>query len=489
MNLNNFVSKGRYNLLVNAKSAIDKDVWVLQKDRFLERTSENILREFSNVLSSGEFKLIESYPTLILPELSLNEKGFIGYLDSIRLNSSNAIEFYFKRVHEIDVSFVNDNAVSFDLRKDYDLYHSYFSIKNIDLIDTLSKLLPNKNIVDVSPKIFLSWSKDKSKKYAERFKGLIKKTLGLFETSIFISSQSIDVGEDWWQEIKGALSSAQVGVIFVTDENYDSPWLNYETGILQSKFEKNMTFPVTTSTDANSFLDKKIPLTQFQLTKALDDIKEMKKLIVYIAKSIELDIDTDEIELKIEDNWRSYLTDDSSPVISDFKDTIKFWLPKVEKAWQLGTREYMVDSIVPPSSSLNSWEFSNVPDIKAIDKSFDEKLLKINNEGIIIKFNENGRLSNIYDSSITWIPDSQDGTWFIAILYDNKNRTVSVQYINKSVNKKDTGKFREHMKLLGKKASYKVDDLGLFSPTLTESLKSLYLDFIQTVAHARRFNK
>ena len=48
----------------------------------------------------------------------------------------------------------------------------------------------------------------------------------------WISSKDIDRGSIWFNEIFDELKDTNFGIVFVTKENQDKPWLLFESGAL-----------------------------------------------------------------------------------------------------------------------------------------------------------------------------------------------------------------------------------------------------------------
>lgn len=129
-------------------------------------------------------------------------------------------------------------------------------------------------------KIFLSWSKDYSKEVAIVFKDWLK--LVIQQLDPFMSEKDIELGTNWNDEIKTQLSQSKLGLIFITEENLNSQWLNYEVGALASSFEKSKVIPILI--DVQSVGTS--PLSQFQSTKQFD-----KNNILKVIQSINSSLD------------------------------------------------------------------------------------------------------------------------------------------------------------------------------------------------------
>jgi len=123
--------------------------------------------------------------------------------------------------------------------------------------------------------IFLSWSGDRSKHIAET----LKKCLPLFIQSVkpWMSSSDIDKGARWSTDIAAKLSECKIGIICLTPENIEAPWILFEAGALSKTLDKTHVCPVLFDIEPS---DLKGPLVQFQTTKLVED--DFKKLIATI---------------------------------------------------------------------------------------------------------------------------------------------------------------------------------------------------------------
>ncbi len=79
--------------------------------------------------------------------------------------------------------------------------------------------------------IFLSWSGAESKKIAKKLK---EELLYFFDNKIevFFSAEDIPSGSEWFAKIKTELQTCKVGILCITKENFDSPWINFESGAM-----------------------------------------------------------------------------------------------------------------------------------------------------------------------------------------------------------------------------------------------------------------
>jgi len=77
-------------------------------------------------------------------------------------------------------------------------------------------------------KIFMSWSGEQSRTFAEALKPWLEVVLP--GTDVWLSSEDIDKGTIWFTEIIGQLETCNCGVICITRQNYLSPWIHFEAG-------------------------------------------------------------------------------------------------------------------------------------------------------------------------------------------------------------------------------------------------------------------
>ena len=79
--------------------------------------------------------------------------------------------------------------------------------------------------------IFICWSRPRGGQLAELCRELLGSTIPALEDQIFTSPQ-IEKGARWFEEVLRQLETARVGIICLTPESLDSPWLHFEAGAL-----------------------------------------------------------------------------------------------------------------------------------------------------------------------------------------------------------------------------------------------------------------
>lgn len=90
--------------------------------------------------------------------------------------------------------------------------------------------------------VFLSWSGQKSMELASAFDKWIQSVLQAVRP--FYSPQDVEKGSFWFQDIHTNLQEASVGILFVTPDNKEKPWLLFEAGALSAKMGKPRVIPL-----------------------------------------------------------------------------------------------------------------------------------------------------------------------------------------------------------------------------------------------------
>ncbi len=86
-------------------------------------------------------------------------------------------------------------------------------------------------------KIFLSWSGDRSRQVADLLDDWLQCVLQAVNP--WMSSKNIDRGALWFSEISNQLADTSVGIICLTKENKNKPWILFESGALAKGISSN----------------------------------------------------------------------------------------------------------------------------------------------------------------------------------------------------------------------------------------------------------
>ena len=129
-------------------------------------------------------------------------------------------------------------------------------------------------------KVFISWSGQKSKKFAEVIRNWLPAVLQAVKP--YFTPSDLEKGTRWISDIAKELESSDIGILCVTRDNIHSDWIMFEAGALSKSLEKPYVCPILfgiNNTDLSG------PLKQFQTT-AFEKI-EFKKLVSVINNRLE----------------------------------------------------------------------------------------------------------------------------------------------------------------------------------------------------------
>jgi hypothetical protein len=123
-------------------------------------------------------------------------------------------------------------------------------------------------------KIFISWSGRKSNMIAESLKDWLEQVIQSTEPWI---STSIDKGRKWSKDISDRLEDSKIGIICLTRENLNAPWILFEAGAISKTSDS---YVCTFLTDISSPSEISGPLSSFQATKfSKEDVLKLCKTI------------------------------------------------------------------------------------------------------------------------------------------------------------------------------------------------------------------
>ncbi|HLJ90582.1 MAG TPA: TIR domain-containing protein [Candidatus Angelobacter sp.] len=151
--------------------------------------------------------------------------------------------------------------------------------------------------------IFVSWSGPRSGALAEALRSWLPKVVNAFKP--WLSSADIDKGSLWHNEISSKLASAKAGIICITPNNLNSPWLLFEAGALSKTVGKTC---VCTLLLGIKPTDLTGPLSHFQTTIV------NKEEILRLVKDL--------------NGWLG----DAAMETAQLEETFDLWWPKLEKS-------------------------------------------------------------------------------------------------------------------------------------------------------------
>jgi hypothetical protein len=110
-------------------------------------------------------------------------------------------------------------------------------------------------------KVFISWSGARSRAVAELLNDWIKCVLQA--TRPWLSTRDIDRGALWFSEIHDQLKDTSVGIVCLTQENRNRPWILFEAGALAKGLSSNRVCTFLIDLKPSDLED---PLAQFNHT-------------------------------------------------------------------------------------------------------------------------------------------------------------------------------------------------------------------------------
>jgi hypothetical protein len=151
-------------------------------------------------------------------------------------------------------------------------------------------------------KVFIGWSGDTSKKVALALHAWVPTVIQAVKP--YVSSEDIAKGARWATEIGKELQSSNYGIICVTVENANSPWINFEAGALSREIEKSYVTPFLFNLKPS---DVQGPLGLFQ--SVVNEKEDFYKLLSSINARLEPEQRLDKVALYTAfDMWWPKLT-------------------------------------------------------------------------------------------------------------------------------------------------------------------------------------
>src|SRR4051812_22693174 len=115
-------------------------------------------------------------------------------------------------------------------------------------------------------KIFISWSGEQSRSIARALRTFLEDVNQRLDP--WMSQTDIMAGSRWGIELAKQLDETHFGIICVTREALDSPWLLFEAGAISKSIERGRVCPYLIDLNPNELQG---PLSQFQCKGAKRD--------------------------------------------------------------------------------------------------------------------------------------------------------------------------------------------------------------------------
>lgn len=147
--------------------------------------------------------------------------------------------------------------------------------------------------------IFISWSGERSRQVAELMKQWVKCVIQ--STSPWISTKDIERGSIWAAEIGNQLQDTTNGIICLTKENKNAPWILFEAGALAKGLQTSRIYTILVDLEP---ADVTGPLAQFNHTRPTKE--DMFKLIRTINLNSALPLEADVLERTFNAFWEFF---------------------------------------------------------------------------------------------------------------------------------------------------------------------------------------
>lgn len=140
-------------------------------------------------------------------------------------------------------------------------------------------------------KVFLSWSGDLSLKVACAFRDWLPSVLQSVKP--YVLSEDLDKGSRWSTDIAKELEASSVGILCITRDNIDAPWINFEAGALSKTVDKARVAPFLVNIKRSEVNG---PLLQFQ--SVIYEREDVGKLLSTINSALPAPEQLDDGRLK-----------------------------------------------------------------------------------------------------------------------------------------------------------------------------------------------
>ncbi len=128
-------------------------------------------------------------------------------------------------------------------------------------------------------KVFLSWSGHRSHQVAIVLRDWLPSVIQCITP--YVSSEDIDKGARWSTDIAKELEDSSFGILCITKDNLEAPWLLFEAGALSKMMDKGAVCPFLF--DLKMAEIKEGPILQFQTTVFEKD--DIRKLLLSLNKA------------------------------------------------------------------------------------------------------------------------------------------------------------------------------------------------------------
>ena len=125
-------------------------------------------------------------------------------------------------------------------------------------------------------KVFISWSGGRSRAIGDVLRRWLPSVLQAVRP--YFSPDDVAKGSRWSSEIAKELDASRIGLLVITPENQEAPWLLFEAGALAKNLDRSKVCPLLFGKMEPT--DVKGPLVQFQAAQfSKDEMKRVTKMV------------------------------------------------------------------------------------------------------------------------------------------------------------------------------------------------------------------
>jgi len=181
----------------------------------------------------------------------------------------------------------------------------------------------------IGKNIFLSWSGPVSREIGMVFSDWIPTVL--HNANPYYTPRDIDKGISWASDISKNLQKCEVGIFFITKENQESQWMNFEAGAISKGEESSRVISILFGIEPNEL---KGPLKQYQNCEFSKE--DILKLILVINKLLDITVKEDIVTKTFVNGWH------------ELKRNIKPLLEKrdIKKQVEIPIRDYLEEILM-----------------------------------------------------------------------------------------------------------------------------------------------
>ncbi len=167
-------------------------------------------------------------------------------------------------------------------------------------------------------KVFISWSGDRSRSVADLLDEWLQCVIQAVNP--WMSSKDIDRGSLWFSEINDQLQNTSIGIICLTQENKEKPWILFESGALAKGLSSTRVCTFLIDLESS---DVGNPLAQFNHT--YPEKESLWDLVRTLNNSLDNSLKEKVLESVFETYWPQFLKS-FNKILKDFpisKETVK----------------------------------------------------------------------------------------------------------------------------------------------------------------------